>query len=309
MRKHAGDTRVRKHSRMERFLLPDHATEQAIVQIGHRRFLQLANCFSKLFSKLASCLASLASGSGAGVGQLQDRTEVSHPRGDVRFAGPVHFTSSFLLSARFRGGPTRDRVVFINPGRERRKKWPLPESRGADDLALCLQPFADAKCEGREAPSEGPSVDENLPISGRSLPRKLTEGCRLRGQTHASEPSDTYAWAVMSVGPDALLYGESVNAMLGLAPINPTRMFVATPRRARRKLPDSIRVEWLRGIKPAETYNGIPCQSTHDAILACKYKLLSDRLEAAARTAHEQGLISKQQYHALRKELRIDNTH
>ena len=129
MRKHAGDTRVRKHSRMERFLLPDHATEQAIVQIGHRRFLQLANCFSKLFSKLASCLASLASGSGAGVGQLQDRTEVSHPRGDVRFAGPVHFTSSFLLSARFRGGPTRDRVVFINPGRERRKKWPLPESR------------------------------------------------------------------------------------------------------------------------------------------------------------------------------------
>lgn len=180
MRKHAGDTRVRKHSRMERFLLPDHATEQAIAQIGHRRFLQLANRFSKLFSKLASCLASLASGSGAGVGQLQDRTEVSHPRGDVRFAGPVHFTSSFLLSARFRGGPTRDRVAFINPGRERRKKGPLPESRGADDLALCLRPFADAKCEGREAPSEGPSVDENLPISGRS-PQFFCLGSSQRG--------------------------------------------------------------------------------------------------------------------------------
>ena len=38
MRKHEGDTRVRKHSRMERFPPPDHATEQAIVQIGHRRF-------------------------------------------------------------------------------------------------------------------------------------------------------------------------------------------------------------------------------------------------------------------------------
>ena len=37
MRKHEGFTRVRKHSRMERFLPPDHATEQAIVQIGHRR--------------------------------------------------------------------------------------------------------------------------------------------------------------------------------------------------------------------------------------------------------------------------------
>ena len=63
------------------------------------------------------------------------------------------------------------------------------------------------------------------PISGRSppvfLPRKLTEGCRLHGQVRASESSDTYAWAVMSVGPDALLFGESIIAMLGLAPTNP----------------------------------------------------------------------------------------
>lgn len=111
--------------------------------------------------------------------------------------------------------------------------------------------------------------DENHPISGRSppvfLPRKLTEGCRLHGQVRASESSDTYAWAVMSVGPDALLFGESIIAMLGLAPTNPTRMFVATPRRTRRKLPNSIKVEWLRGIKPTATYNGIPCQSAQDA--------------------------------------------
>lgn len=123
------------------------------------------------------------------------------------------------------------------------------------------------------------------------------------------EQNDAYAWAVMSVGPDAVLYGESVIAMLGLALINPTRMFVATPRRTRRKLPDSIKVEWVRSIRPTATYNGIPCQSEHDAILACKGKIPPDRLEAAARTAHEQGLISKQQYHALRKELRSDNGH
>lgn len=129
--------------------------------------------------------------------------------------------------------------------------------------------FTAAKCEEREAPSEEPSVDENYPISGRSppvfLPRKLTEGCRLHGQVRASESSDTYAWAVMSVGPDALLFGESIIAMLGLAPTNPTRMFVATPRRTRRKLPNSIKVEWLRGIKPTATYNGIPCQSAQNA--------------------------------------------
>lgn len=43
------------------------------------------------------------------------------------------------------------------------------------------------------------------------------------------EQNDAYAWAVMSVGPSAVLYGESVIAMLGLAPTNPTRTFVATP--------------------------------------------------------------------------------
>lgn len=57
------------------------------------------------------------------------------------------------------------------------------------------------------------------------------------------EQNDAYAWAVMSVGPDAVLYGESVIAMLGLAPTNPTRTFVATPRRCRRALPESLKVE------------------------------------------------------------------
>ena len=48
------------------------------------------------------------------------------------------------------------------------------------------------------------------------------------------ELNDAHAWAVMSVGPDALLYGESVIAMLGLTPTNPIRTFVATPRRTQR---------------------------------------------------------------------------
>ena len=113
----------------------------------------------------------------------------------------------------------------------------------------------------------------------------------------------------MSLGPDALLFGESVIAVLGLTLINPTHMFVATPRRTRRKLPDSIKVEWIGGIKPTATYNDIPCQSAQDTILACKGKMLPERLGAAAQTAHEQGLISRQRYHTLKKELKSDNAH
>ena len=96
-----------------------------------------------------------------------------------------------------------------------------------------------------------------------------------------------YAWAVMSVGPDALLFGESIIAMLGLAPINPTRVFVATPRRTRRKLPDSIKVEWVRSIRPTATYNGIPAKartmpSSH---AKAKYRPIAWKLQRGQRTS------------------------
>lgn len=56
----------------------------------------------------------------------------------------------------FRGGHARNRVVFINSGREHGKRGPPSESLGVADLALCLRPFAAAKCEWREAPGESP---------------------------------------------------------------------------------------------------------------------------------------------------------
>lgn len=117
------------------------------------------------------------------------------------------------------------------------------------------------------------------------------------------EQNDAYAWAVMSVGPSAVLYGESVIAMLGLAPTNPTRTFVATPRRCRRALPENLKVEWVDGIEPGAIYDGIPCQSAYDAILACKGKMLPERLLTAAETARRQGFVSKQEFRSLKKEL------
>lgn len=120
--------------------------------------------------------------------------------------------------------------------------------------------------------------------------------------------NDSYAWAVASVGPDALLYGESVIAMLGLAPTNPSRIFVATPNRTRRKLPSSLIVEHIDGIKPGAHYDGIPCQSVYDAIVACKGKMLPERLAAAAAEARRQGLISGEEHRSLMEGLTSDGS-
>ncbi len=121
------------------------------------------------------------------------------------------------------------------------------------------------------------------------------------------ERNDAYAWAVLSAGPGAVLYGESVIAMLGLAPTNPSRTFVATPRRCRRELPDALIVEWVKGIEPGAVYDGIPCQSARDAILACAGRMLPERLLAAAESAKEQGYVSGREYRSLRNELEGGN--
>ena len=120
--------------------------------------------------------------------------------------------------------------------------------------------------------------------------------------------NDPYAWAVASVGPDALLYGESVIAMLGLAPTNPNRVFVATPHRTRRKLPGNRVVEHIDGIKPGAVYDGIPCQSAGEAIVACQGKMLPERLVAAANEARRQGLVSKKEHGSLTERLAGDDS-
>ena len=60
-----------------------------------------------------------------------------------------------------------------------------------------------------------------------------------------SQPLAPYAIAVKAAGEGAFLCGESVVALLGLAPTDPTKMRLATPRRCRRNLgPGSPWSEW-----------------------------------------------------------------
>ena len=120
--------------------------------------------------------------------------------------------------------------------------------------------------------------------------------------------NDTYAWAVASVGPNALLYGESVIAMLELASTNPNRVYVATPIRTRKKLPDNLVVEHIDGIDPGAIYDGIPCQSVYDAIVSCEGKMLPERLMAAANEARRQGLIGKEEHRSLMERLASDDS-
>jgi len=115
---------------------------------------------------------------------------------------------------------------------------------------------------------------------------------------------DKYAEALAFAGDGAIIYGESVLAMHGLALVNPSVIYVATQRKIRKKLPKYITVIFSEKILDGIIYEGIAAQKVFDAILACRNTIMSDRLIHAANEAEGQGLISKAEAKIVRKELR-----
>lgn len=115
--------------------------------------------------------------------------------------------------------------------------------------------------------------------------------------------NDPYAESVAIVGAEAYLYGESVIAMLDLAPTNPSRIFVATSKRVRKRLPKGLRVVCVKQAEPVAHYEGIPSQTVAAAIEACIGELMQERLVRAAKRARKLGYLSTEEENALLKRL------
>ena len=84
--------------------------------------------------------------------------------------------------------------------------------------------------------------------------------------------------------------------MLHLAPTNPARMYVATPRRYRKTAPSGLTVVVRHGANDQTAYEGIPCQRVGDAIVSCIGKVMDERLSLAADNARAQGYLLSEEY-------------
>lgn len=117
-------------------------------------------------------------------------------------------------------------------------------------------------------------------------------------------PRDQFMEAVLRVGPDAVLSGDAVLALLDLADVNPRHIRVATPRRIRRRLPPFLALEHRR--TPAAhrvEYEGIPTTTVAQALRDCRGKLMTERLVNAAHEAAKEGLMGKREAGLLVEEL------
>lgn len=105
---------------------------------------------------------------------------------------------------------------------------------------------------------------------------------------------DQYLEAVRRVGPDAHLTHDAVLALHDLGLVNPRRIRVGTPHRARGRLPDHIEVINER-LDPVDltVYEGIPSATVARALLDCRGIVMEERLVGAAREAARQGLLRK----------------
>lgn len=111
-----------------------------------------------------------------------------------------------------------------------------------------------------------------------------------------------YAIAVKAAGPQAYLCGESVVALLGLAPTNPGAMWVASPRRVRRNLGEGVHVLGRQPEAPITYYEGVACQPLPQAIRLAAKSIGPARAAQAAKEAAKQGYLSRNESERVIKE-------
>jgi len=140
---------------------------------------------------------------------------------------------------------------------------------------------------------------QKLGVDKGALPAMAQRGTLIRlghgvyqVKHHVPTEQDVYAVGVALAGPTAYLRGASVVALLGLAPTNPSVLYLGAKGRVRRKLPARFEVTDMR---PAETvsFHGIPCQTVADALKTALEEGEMDayRVEQATEAAREKGLL------------------
>ena len=141
-----------------------------------------------------------------------------------------------------------------------------------------------------------------LGISDKEMSRLAHDGRLLRLgygvyriKHHVPTRSDPYAVSVKLVGVDAYLCGESVLALHELCPTDPRFIYVATPKRVRKKLSDGLVVVKHEEIWDVTIYDAIPSQTVASAIASCVGKVLPERLRQATKSARQQGLITAEE--------------
>ena len=146
-----------------------------------------------------------------------------------------------------------------------------------------------------------PSV-ELVKLAQRGRLARLGYGVyKLTQYSPAPDGRDAYADSLALVDKDAYLYGQSVLALHHLCPTNPSRIYIASPRRIRKKLSKGIQIMDSTPCEELEWYEGLPSQSISLAIRTARGTVMDERLCEAIKTARQNDLIDDKSVHELER--------
>jgi len=107
----------------------------------------------------------------------------------------------------------------------------------------------------------------------------------------AENARDAYADALAIVGEGAYLYGPSVLALNGLCATNPSQIYIATPRRVRKRLPAGFHLKINATCEAICYYDGIACEPISEALRNSQGLIMKSRLLEAETKAMAMGLM------------------
>ena len=115
---------------------------------------------------------------------------------------------------------------------------------------------------------------------------------------------DQFMEAVLRVGAGAYLTHDAVLAFHELAQVNPRRIRVGTPRRARARVPDFVEVVHQQ-IDPTDltVYEGVPSATVARALIDCSKTIMRDRILDAVTSAKRTGLLRSREVQRILDEI------
>lgn len=144
-----------------------------------------------------------------------------------------------------------------------------------------------------QAQSAGVPAVEVRKLASRGALTRIGHGV-YRMEEAPTTALTAYAEALALVGKGAFLADESVLAVHDLAHVNPRTIKVGTDRRVRTQLPSTIHLLRLPRLSETEYVEGLVAMPLSQALLACRGRVLSERLMDATREAQTRGLLDAQ---------------
>ena len=132
-------------------------------------------------------------------------------------------------------------------------------------------------------------------LAARGLLARIGRGVYRMHEAPVTSMSE-FAEAVALAGDGAVLVDEAVLSAHGLAQVNLRRIRVATPRRVRAKVPETVEIV-RRRVPPdqRDSIDGVPAMTIEAALLTTRGRVMTERLVTAAHDAADRGLLDPEQ--------------